>query len=123
MVELLDRQSGFSWRNFSVPWHDPAYDPNTPEGGAFVRKTLDGQIRPAKAAILLMDVYATKSARKWLDLEIELAREQGIPIIAVLPADGGEADDASVAADVTVPWKAADIVAAIERVAGNSGAG
>lgn len=119
MVEALDGIDGFNWRNFSVPWHDPAFDPNTPEGGDFVRRTLDGQVRPAQAVILLMDVYATKSTRKWLDLEVELAKQFEIPVIAVLPRDGGEAGEVFVGADQTVPWQVTDIAATIEEISGN----
>src|SRR4051794_24143733 len=75
--ELLDAEKSIKWRNFSVPWYDPALEPHTPLGAAAIRTWIDGQIRPVIGVILLDSVYAVNSAKKWLGIEVELARQHG----------------------------------------------
>ena len=117
---VLDGVAGFKWRNFSVPWYDPAMDPNTPVGGRFVREWLESQILPSQAVLFLDSVYAIKSARKWLDTEVEMARAAGKPIIA-LPAYGalGVTETVAAMADLVVSWEgivvARSIAAACQR--------
>ena len=109
MVDLLDNRADLTWRNFSVPWYDPAMDPNTEFGAQYVRKNLEAQIIPADAMILLEDVYCVKSARKWIDMEIMFAKRHDIPIIAVTgnPPSGGIEDGI---ADKIVPWNGNEII-------------
>jgi hypothetical protein len=71
----------FQWRNFSLPWHDPAYNANSEAGGKFVRKFLEKQIQPVNYFILLETIYNIKSATSWVTLEIEFARRYKKPII------------------------------------------
>ena len=68
-------------RNFSLPWHDPALHPGTELGKTTLLKNIETQILPAKIFFLLIDLYKNKSNFFWLDLEIELAKKYGIPII------------------------------------------
>lgn len=113
--ELLDDCSGLNWRNFSVPWHDPAMDPNSEVGGRFIRNWLESQIVPAAGVLLLNSVYATNSARHWITLEIEMARRHGKPVIA-LPSFG-EADvlpEVRALADSVAQWDGVAIIGAIE---------
>jgi hypothetical protein len=113
---LLDAHDGLSWRNFSVPWHDPALDANTELGGRFIRNWLETQILPVHAVLFLAGVYAVKSNRRWLDLELELARSHGKPVIGV-PAIGAAAAPANLLglADEFVGWDAGQIIAAVDR--------
>jgi len=119
-ADILDGVAGFKWRNFSVPWYDPAMDPNTAVGGKFVRDWLESQILPSHVVLFLDSVYAVKSARKWLDTELEMARAARKPVIA-LPASGAAGVDLKVLtmADAVVPWDglviARTIVEAAER--------
>jgi len=116
--DMLDRVRDLSWRNFSVPWYDPAVDPNTEAGGQFIRRWLESQIAPVAAVIFLDGVYAIKSARKWLDLELEIARARGIPVIGLAPVGKTElSDDSRSLVDVAVGWDAAQILAAVDRLA------
>ena len=73
LAALLDR-SGSRWRNFSVPWHDPALVPSTELGGRHIRDFLETQIIPVDGVVFLSGVYAVRSTREWLDLEVEFAR-------------------------------------------------
>jgi hypothetical protein len=115
---ILDNVAGFKWRNFSVPWYDPAMDPNTQVGGEFVRNWLESQILPCHAVLFLDSVYAVRSARKWLDTEVEMARAAGKPIIA-LPAFGASGVGVTVAlmVDAVVPWDGGVVAQAIASVA------
>ncbi len=115
LASLLDAEKSIKWRNFSVPWYDPALDPNTELGARAVRNWLEGQIRPVMATVLLDSVYAVKSARKWIDLEVEISRAHAKPVIAI-PARGSDliSDQAESLADGTAGWNARDIIGAIE---------
>jgi len=118
MVELLDAQDRISWRNFSVPWYDPAMDPNTPEGARHVHQNLEQQVKPANVMLLLIDVYSVKSARKWVDMEIGFANRHGVPIITVGNLDDIPAEAVEVAkfGDANVAWDSDSIVAKIAEV-------
>jgi hypothetical protein len=115
MGDLMDRFVGESWRNFSVPWYDPALDPNTELGNRLVHRWLEQQIVPACGIILLSSVFDNKSARRWVELEARLARKHQKPIIGV-PAFGQEAMSAEAAAlvDAACPWDAEQIIAALD---------
>jgi MTH538 TIR-like domain (DUF1863) len=115
MGDLLDRAMGESWRNFSVPWYDPALDPNTELGNRLVHRWLEQQIVPACGVILLSSVFDNKSARRWVELEARLAREQGKPIIGV-PTFGQEemSSEAAAMVDVVCPWDAEQIIATLD---------
>ena len=115
--DLLDRTPDLSWRNFSVPWYDPAVDPNTETGTRFVRKWLESQISPVAAVIFLGGVYAAKSARRWLELEVEMARRRSKPVIA-LPMFGEVQfpSDARALVDDVVAWDGREVIAAVDRL-------
>jgi hypothetical protein len=114
---LLDNTPGLAWRNFSLPWHDPAMSPNSAVGGAFIRNFLETQIIPVHGIILLAGVYAVKSAQGWLDLEIELARKHNKPIIAVPPlGETAVTDDIRSLCDKSVGWQPEDVIAALDEL-------
>jgi hypothetical protein len=112
---LFDAEKSIKWRNFSVPWYDPALDPNTELGARAVRAWLDGQIRPVIGTVLLDSVYAVKSTRKWLELEVEISHGHGKPVV-VIPAYGATAisDEARALADGAAAWDALGIVKMLE---------
>lgn len=113
MVELLDNRTDLDWRNFSVPWHDPAMDHNTESGAKHIHHFLETQIIPSDVMLLLGDVYSVKSARKWLDMEIDFAITHRVPIICI----NDKASDAEVAGikhDKKITWNDGDIVKAIK---------
>lgn len=120
MADLLDSAKDITWRNFSLPWYDPALDPNTDLGGRTIREILEKQVIPVTAVILLSGVYAIPSSRKWLDIELDYARRHGKPVIAV-PAFANKADpcrDTRTLADALCDWDAVEIIAAIEGLRG-----
>lgn len=116
---VLDECSGFSWRNFSVPWYDPAMDPNTENGARFVRRWLESQIIPVSVVLFLGSVHAVKSARKWVELEVEMARRHSKPVIGLPPFGNTElTEEARALVDTTVGWTGEALAAAIARAAG-----
>jgi hypothetical protein len=114
-VDMLNAYGLHRWRNFSLPWYDPALDPRTEKGGQIVRWNLESQIIPAHAVILLTSVLEEPGCRKWLDFELEMSRKHNKPVFA-LPAWG----KADVAAEIrervqeVVAWDAAALIAAVE---------
>jgi hypothetical protein len=104
MVDLLDEQNDFPWRNFSMPWHDPAMSPHTENGSVHIHNCLENQIKPVDVVIILADVYAVKSNRKWLEFELNLARKYNKPVVGILPFDGREFHDFDDLLDKVVSW-------------------
>lgn len=120
MGELLDGMSDLSWRNFSVPWHDPAMKPSTELGNQFICDNLENQIIPAHGVILLTGVYAVNSCRKWLDFELELARKYKKGVVGVAPY-GATAFPMEMRplCDRAVEWNAGKIIDAIDELMGD----
>ena len=116
--EMFDKFLGDTWRNFSVPWYDPALDPNTEVGKRLVHRWLEQQIVPTCGVILLSSVYENKSAQKWVVLEVDLARKYQKRVIG-LPTFGANAmaPQAAALVDVQCPWDAETIVAALDAAA------
>ena len=115
--ELMDNTSGIVWRNFSLPWHDPAMNANTEVGGRFIRDFLESQIIPVHGVVLLTGVYAINSARRWFDMEVEMARKHNKPLIGI-PAIGEKLvpDEVSRLCDACCEWDAMQLLATIDKV-------
>jgi hypothetical protein len=113
----MDQIPGILWRNFSLPWHDPAISPNTEVGGRFIRSSLESQIIPVHVVVLLAGVYAIRSARLWVDMEVEMAKKHNKPIIA-MPAINKDSipDELVTLCDASSGWDAARLMATIDEV-------
>jgi hypothetical protein len=110
ICELLDGAPNFSWKNLSVPEHDPL-DTND-----MLEKNLRDQIRPADVMLVLAGMYTARS--HWMDWEMAFARRIGKSIIGVRP--WGNVQLPVVVqrnADEIVGWNTDSIVAAIRRYA------
>ena len=114
LTDLLDQFLDHSWRNFSVPWYDPALDPNTEVGKRLVHLWLEQQIIPSCGVILLSGVHENKSARKWVEIEVDMARKHGKRIIG-LPAFGSTSmsPQAAVFVDAVCTWDPAQLISAL----------
>lgn len=121
MGEVLSRVQRPVVRNFSIPWHDPALDPNSSLGGRLIRENLESQIKPVHGVLVLASVFASKSARGWLELELEFANAHGKPIFGV-PAFGRQdvPGDFAALCHELVSWEPSEIVSAIQRRASAS---
>lgn len=114
LVELLKNANYFSWRNYSVPEHDPVIDPDTPAGKKKLTEALKAQIKPVNCVLIISGMYAAYS--EWIQTEIDLALSYPKPIIAVRPW-GQERVPTAVqnAAKTTVGWNTDSIVKAIRE--------
>ncbi len=114
LIGLLDSKGGhFPYKNYSVPQNDPIH--NAPNQVA-LRAAIERQIKPASVVLILAGVYSTYS--KWINVEIEIAKQLGKPIIAIEPW-GSEKTSVVVknAADKIVKWQTDSIVSAIRAIA------
>ena len=116
LVALLDQFLDQSWRNFSVPWYDPALDLNSKIGKNLIYRRLEQQIIPSCGVILLSSVHENKSARTWVEIEVAMARKHEKRIIG-LPAFGrtSMSPEAVVLVDVVSPWDPTRLIAALTR--------
>jgi len=108
LVNLLDKAAcdGFYYKNYSVPKDDPIHHANNDKQ---LKDAIRNQMKYASCVIILAGVYATYS--KWINIEIELAKEMGKKIIAVSPW-GAERISSVVrqSSDVIVGWNTKSIV-------------
>lgn len=109
LVNLLNQNPYFDYRNYSVPKNDPIH--NAPLVSQ-LKEAIRRQMQPASCVIILAGVYSTYS--KWINIEIELAQQMGKKIIAVEPY-GSERTSVVVknAADSIVKWNSQSIISAI----------
>ena len=112
LIDLLDAASWFSWRNYSVPEHDPVDAGND----ARLTEALRNQIRPTHVVLIIAGMYVNH--RKWIQKEIDIAVGMGKPIVGLIPR-GAERTPTEVqdVAKEMVGWSTSSIVAAIRKYA------
>jgi len=115
--KLLDKAPGVTWRNFSLPWYDPAIKASTDSGGRFIRDSLESQIISVHAVVLLSGVYSIVSARRWFDMEVEMAKKHNKPLIGI-PVIGETSVSNEVAnlCDVCCDWEAMQLFTTIDQI-------
>lgn len=109
LVGLLDAKPYFRYKNYSVPKNDPIHNATYDYQ---LKAAIRNQMQHASCVLILAGVYSTYS--KWINIEIELAKEMGKKIIAIEPW-GSERTSSVVknAANKTVKWNTDSIVDAI----------
>jgi len=107
MVEYLKTAPYFSWRDYSVPEHDPLPTDK-------LAQRLYNQIRPVNSVIIVAGMYVPRS--DWILTEIKIAKKLNKPIIGVKPW-GARAVPIIVrsVAEEIVGWNTDSIVSAIRR--------
>lgn len=110
LVNLLKNAPYFSWRNFSVPEHDPLGTKTDKE----LREALDRQIRPVNCFIVVAGMYV--KYRKWIQEEMSIAQSYKKPIVGVIPwgQQRTPVEVQSVAKEM-VGWNTSSIVTAIRK--------
>ena len=105
---LNDSAIKYSYRNYSVPEHDP-FDNDTN-----LKIALTNQIKPANVVLILSGMYASYS--KWIDYEIDEAIRMGKYIIGVMPW-GQERIPSKIQnnANIMVGWNSNSIIDAIKN--------
>lgn len=101
-----------TWKNYSVPEHDPLVDPDSTVGKAKLKAMLKEQIRPASKVLILSGMYASYS--DWIDFEIDTAIDYNKYIIGIKPW-GQERIPSKVSnnANVIVGWNKSSVINAI----------
>ena len=109
LVNLLDKNPYFSYKNYSVPREDPIH--NSPFEYQ-LKEAIRRKMQPASCVIVLAGVYATYS--KWINIEVALAKEKNKKIIAVVPRGSERISKvARNVADEIVGWNTDSIIRAI----------
>ena len=116
LVDLLNNDPYFYYRNYSVPKNDPIHNANNDKQ---LREAIRNQMAHASCVLVLAGVYSTYS--KWINIEMDLAKNGFLfskPIIAVEPW-GSERTSAIVKdnADRIVKWQSYSIIKAIRELA------
>lgn len=110
LVNLLNTSPYFDYKNYSVPKDDPIHDA---EDDYQLKEAIKNQMQHASCVLILAGVYSTYS--KWINIEIELAKELDKKIIAVeLYAAERTSSVVKNAADVIVKWRTDSIISAIK---------
>ena len=109
LVGMLNNATNFSYKNYSVPKNDPIHNASN---ASQLKAAIRNQMQHASCVLIMAGVYSTYS--KWINIEIELAREMGKTIIAIEPW-GSQRTSLVVkqAADMVVGWNTSSIVSAI----------
>lgn len=109
LVNLLNSNPYFDYKNYSVPKDDPIHNARNDHQ---LKEAIRNQMRHASCVLILAGVYSTYS--KWINIEIELAKELDKKIIAVeLYAAERTSSVVKNAADVIVKWSTDSIISAI----------
>ncbi len=116
LKNLLLEQTYFEFKDYSVPKNDPIHTNGSDEE---LYEAIFRKIRPCSVVLILAGVYASYS--KWIDKEIEIAKEKFLPpksIIAIEPW-GSERTSLVVKenADRVVKWNTESVVFAIMELA------
>lgn len=109
LVRMLDNAFYFSYKNYSVPKNDPIH--NAPYDYQ-LKAAIRNQMQHASCVLIMAGVYSTYS--KWINIEIELAKEMGKTIIAIEPWSSQRTSlVVKQAADKVVGWNTSSIISAI----------
>jgi MTH538 TIR-like domain (DUF1863) len=114
-IKLLERDSSFSYRNYSVPKHDPILNARNDRE---LYEAIKKQVSYCHCVIIMAGVYSTYS--KWINKEIEIANKGFLfkkPIIAVEPwASTKTSTIVKSNADEIVKWNSKSLISAIKRL-------
>jgi hypothetical protein len=111
LVKLLTAHPTFTFKNFSVPPHNPIVGAQTDKQ---LELAIENKIRPCSAVLIMAGMYSAYS--KWINKEIEIAKRMGKVIIAINPF-GAERISTVVrdAAHAECAWNTNSIVSAIRQ--------
>lgn len=111
LVKLLTAHPTFTFKNFSVPPHNPIIGAQTDKQ---LELAIENKIRPCSAVLIMAGMYSAYS--KWINKEIEIAKRMGKVIIAIKPF-GAERISTVVrdAAHAECAWNTNSIVSAIRQ--------
>lgn len=112
LVDLLDDYNYFSFRNYSVPEHDPLDAKVTLK----LYQELEEQVRQSTVVLVIGGMYC--NYRTWINNEIEMAKKYNKPILLVTPwGQNRIPTKIDAVASKTVGWNSKSIVEAIRDLA------
>lgn len=115
VINLLNKDSSFSYKNYSVPKDDPIHNANNDKE---LYEAIKKQISPSCVVLILAGVYSSYS--KWIDKEIEISKNGFAtikPIIAIEPWDSEKTSKkVKNNADKIVKWQSSSIIKAIKEL-------
>lgn len=83
IVSTLDDMEDITWRNFSVPWHDPALHPSRDPDYGIIEKTYETQISPCDIIILIIDLFKSKGSARWAEKAVQFSKKYQKPIYGI----------------------------------------
>ena len=83
VVKIIDNIPSLTWRNFSVPWHDPALRPSDNLGLKLIEEVLLTQVMPSNLCIVILDLLKRKSNVRWIEKAVDIAKSSDISLISV----------------------------------------
>jgi hypothetical protein len=108
LIDKLNQAPYFYFKNYSVPKTNPL-NANTDLG---LTRELYGQIRPCSIVIVIAGMYV--KYRKWIQKEIDIAKELKKPILVIRPF-GAEKIPLELYDYAMVYWNTSSIVDAIKK--------
>jgi hypothetical protein len=118
LERLLHATAGFEFRNFGLPWHDPAYQPSTDDGMEYLRNRAEVQVLPAKVVLAVPELLAGERGRQWGEFELDIAESNGKPVLLVVRDPDSVPDWLAARVTETVGWDALAVTSAVRRLAG-----
>lgn len=118
LVALLDEANNFYYRNYSAPSDKPLgnLDGSDVTNKSEITSAIERKISPVNAVLIISGMYYNN--RKWMQAEIDIAKEKNKPIIAIKPRGNEKMPtEISDAADSIVSWNTSSIVDAIRTYA------
>lgn len=114
LEEMLFGSPYFSWRNYSVPEHDPIIFSSPSRKKSQLTIQLEKQIRPVNCVLIIGGMYAAHS--EWILTEIEIAKSFKKPIIGIYPWQQQKMPIVvQESADELVRWNTNSIISAIRK--------
>lgn len=115
VVDFLAGANYFTWRNYSVPVHDPV-DPKDSKSKGKLEEALRRQMRPVNVVLIVSGMYTAYS--DWIQFEIDYSVLLGKPIIGIRPWGAEKTPKAvSDVAREMVGWQEKSIIDAIRKYA------
>ena len=111
LENMLSNAMFFSWRNYSVPEHDPLET----KTDAQLHAQIENRIRAVNCFVVVAGMYV--NYRKWIQRELDLAIAYDKPIVGVIPwGQQRVPSELQQLVDEMVGWNTESIVGAIRRV-------
>ena len=111
LENMLSNAMFFSWRNYSVPEHDPLET----KTDAQLHAQIENRIRAVNCFVVVAGMYV--NYRKWIQRELDLAIAYDKPIVGVIPwGQQRVPSELQQLVDEMVGWNTESIGGAISRV-------